>query len=1000
MPLTAAHRALLNGKAIPDSVLDSAGVYSVTTLAELPEAFTWAGERAVPGIVFPWRTPGGASFPQLRPDTPIEVDGEKRPRKYLWPPGQSSALAVAREDSSGPVIFVEGTKQSLAAAAYVDSGSVYGIAGCRSWSTDGVPIEDLGVAEDREIFLIFDADLADNPEVWDAADRFTRALRAEGASAIRYVMLPAGQKAGLDDVLGGRQPDKRAGYLARLLEQAVKKLPARPRKKQAAPVRMPGTPERPLIVVNEDRLNVIDGVTAALRRKWSGTELFSFGGVLAWRDGPTMEPVTKDRFNDLTAKAALTVAADPKGNVAAAWPDSQTQGAALSRASDFEPLEQITRTPFMRPDGTVCQTSGYDVPTRTYLSLTAELESLAVPEEPTGEELAFAVKLLMDEWLGDFMAVMPSDADRANTLALVLTPMIRGLVPLAPLAVINGLQMGVGKNLLADVLSIFASGEVSQPLPYSREDDENRKVITAAFRSGRSLFVFDEAHVIEGASLARAVTAITYTDRVLGVSTNAEFPNNITWMSLGNNVAVNGDMARRVYIIRLAPSGENPQDRSADDFRHPDIKSWTRAHRAELVCAGLTLIRGWFAAGQVQNVAGRRMGSFEQWGGMVGGILDMAGVPDFLGNLQEWRSESDYERAYWLDHLRWLVAAFGTAEFTTAEVVRAMKSARPGSVEHPPRLEDHDATGYPRALGLAYGRQRGKTIEGLCLIRAVQSGGHGNRWRVTDCGYTTPDQVISLPVTPDKTDTARQSVVTGSGVGTESAIHGSGLHERDFEDQQGETGGQSQNLSTASRTVVAQGPTCCFEGDWLIGGIGGIETPLRVSEKTIYNIEIISHTCFRVGAGGVSIHPNPPINPTLPNTQVDPGVVASGDRVDRFCDDAEQKPQNANPQVDPCTATEGKSMATAHPPVQFPGLADLSANALVDPCIYTESETDPGSQLPIVTLIPLAARPPVPLCPDCDCAEELVPPASFWYACRHCTPGTFHREPSMRILAV
>jgi hypothetical protein len=93
-------------------------------------------------------------------------------------------------------------------------------------------------------------------------------------------------------------------------------------------------------------------------------------------------------------------------------------------------------------------------------------------------------------------------------------------------------------------------------------------------------------------------------------------------------------------------------------------------------------------------------------------------------------------------------------------------------------------------------------------------------------------------------------------------------------------------------------------------------------------------------------------------------------------------------------------MVTAYPPVPFPGLAALSANALVDLCVYTESETDPGSQLPIVTLLPLAARPPVPLCPDCDRAEELVPPALFWYACRHCTPGTFQREPNMRILAV
>jgi hypothetical protein len=36
-----------------------------------------------------------------------------------------------------------------------------------------------------------------------------------------------------------------------------------------------------------------------------------------------------------------------------------------------------------------------------------------------------------------------------------------------------------------------------------------------------------------------------------------------------------------------------------------------------------------------------------------------------------------------------------------------------------------------------------------------------------------------------------------------------------------------------------------------------------------------------------------------------------------------------------------------------------------------------------------AADVPAPECPDCDRPKELVPPANFWYACRHCNPATF-----------
>jgi hypothetical protein len=923
MALTPGHRELLTSKAITSEIIERIGVYSITDVSQLGD-HAWAGERAVPAIAFPWRTPGGQTFIQLRPDVPIEVEGEKRPRKYLWPNGQSSAIAVVREDKNGPAIFVEGTKQSLAAASYVDSGSVYGIAGCRSWSTDGIPVEDLDVTEGRDVVLIFDADVTDNPDVYDAAERFTRALRAEGALSVRYVILPAGQKAGLDDILGSRPDGKRAPYLSRLIEQAVPKLGKRPARKGAGPAKLPGTDERPMIAVNEDRLVVIDTITATLRRKWDGTELFSYGGLLAWREGVEMQPIARDRFNDLTAKAAVTVTVDTRGNVVPAWPDAPTQGAALSRAVEFTALEGITRTPFVRPDGSVCQSAGYDPDTRTYLVMSEELSGMSVPDSPGVEDIRSAVKLLSVEWLGDLMDAMDSDSDRANALALVLTPLIRGLVPLAPLAVVNGLQMGVGKNLLADLLSILATGEVAQPLPYSRDDEENRKVITAAFRSGKSLLVFDEAHHIEGAALQRAITSGTYTDRILGVSMNAEWPNRITWVSLGNNVSVAGDMARRFYMIRLAPKVEKPEDRSADDFRHPDIKAWTREHRAELIAAALTLVRAWFCAGRPQNIAGRKMGSFEQWGGMVGGILDVAGVEGFLGNLQEWRSESDYERSFWLDHYRWLGRAFGGDDFTTAEVVRAMKSGKPAPVEHPPGkgLEDHDGAGYPRALGLAYGRQKGKTLDGLRLVKTLTSAGHGNRWKI-------------IKTDPDLTQGVSPSVTDGD------------------PNMQGADPTYSGDESSPSVPI----PDLTSTG--VDGGDRGDSSSLHTLEKTSLMSGDAMCDAYK-GPGGVA---HPPINPINPSRPL-PGDITAG-------------ASTVTPQV-----SENGHETDTDPDLRFTG------NALVDVGIGFEPEP---ARSPISVLLPFAAHPAAPECPDCDQPKGLVPPAGFWYACRRCNPQTFHR---------
>src|SRR5262249_23649968 len=41
------------------------------------------------------------------------------------------------------------------------------------------------------------------------------------------------------------------------------------------------------------------------------------------------------------------------------------------------------------------------------------------------------------------------------------------------------------------------------------------------------------------------------------------------------------------------------------------------------------------------------LGSFESWAGVVGGILDVAGIPGFLGNLEELYRDTDSEGQEW-----------------------------------------------------------------------------------------------------------------------------------------------------------------------------------------------------------------------------------------------------------------------------------------------------------------------------------------------------------------
>ena len=42
-----------------------------------------------------------------------------------------------------------------------------------------------------DVILIFDKDIETNHDVWDGAQRFAKALKAEGAKSIKFVILPA-----------------------------------------------------------------------------------------------------------------------------------------------------------------------------------------------------------------------------------------------------------------------------------------------------------------------------------------------------------------------------------------------------------------------------------------------------------------------------------------------------------------------------------------------------------------------------------------------------------------------------------------------------------------------------------------------------------------------------------------------------------------------------------------------------------------------------------------
>ena len=478
--------------------------------------------------------------------------------------------------------------------------------------------------------------------------------------------------------------------------------------------------DRMVINVGWEPQRIITLSLAALVSVFDATVLFRYGGRLVELVGDRVVPLARPRLERYLAHAVAFVKVDNNGRATPTWPNTRVLAAVQASPEGFTCLDRVMRLPFVRPDGTVCTEPGYDRSTRCLLVLEPELQGIKVPHKPTREQQQQAVQLLTGQWLGDMP--LQEQADVTNLFALVLTPFIRHLVPLVPLAVVDGLAPGVGKNLLADCLSRLVTGVDCDPLPYSRDEAEMRRLITARISVGESLFVFDEAHVIAGANLARTITAPVYTDRLLGSSRTVQCPNLVTWVALGNQVQVLGDMARRVYRISLRPTQADPDRRGG--FDKPDLRGWTQKHRRALVEAALTLIRAWYTDGQPPAPVTETFGSFEQWQQLLGSILAHAGLRDFLGNTAGWRTNIDFTTTYWQEHLQAVSRQFpaGT-RFTVAQVVQGLRDN--SLPECPPELYDCSKREYPRLLGQAYFRVKERWFGPVRLVCDGQPGKGG-----------------------------------------------------------------------------------------------------------------------------------------------------------------------------------------------------------------------------------------------------------------------------------
>jgi len=608
-----------------------------------PAAAPWQGQ--------PWalkiRNPGSKDE--------LKVKGLER-YTYLSSGHGSPPLCLSPESESDAVLLIEGELSAVAAHVALESVNkafhVQGVAGASAHPYSPQ-------LEGKRVYIYADGDAGG-----DGARQNWSTLALERGAASVHVLAPLEGERDFCDVLGADGLDALAQYLTVALERATPFTLEPPLEEAARPGH--GRLEAEVCF---DHYDTAQSLFGALGSTNDPPHLF-------WNDdglcrlergklGYTLKVLgIKELGSHIQRRFTLFKTSWGAGGEEEKQPvnliDKQVSfmlGLELEAFNHFPYLGGILRTPVYNAAGVLETREGYSKALEMFL----DLGGRAVPEvpgKPTPEDVGAARALLLDELLCDFP--FTDDASRAHAVALGLQPLARALIggP-TPLYGIEAPVRGTGKTLLATLMGYIVTGQevgvIAAPTGGGKDsDDEWRKTIVAELGNSPTVVLFDNASEIDSKTLASSITAMTVKARILGYSKMFTARNVFTWVFTANNPQLSSEIARRTVAIRLESPFEEPELR--EGFKHPNLTQWVRENRERLLWALLVLIQNWLSLGR--PLCSKTLGSFEDWVGVMGGILETAEIPGFLDNIktaqrmttndaQQWR---EFTEAWWGEH--------------------------------------------------------------------------------------------------------------------------------------------------------------------------------------------------------------------------------------------------------------------------------------------------------------------------------------------------------------
>lgn len=384
-------------------------------------------------------------------------------------------------------------------------------------------------------------------------------------------------------------------------------------------------------------------------------------------------------------------------------------------------VKNVHALPVVRADGSLAG-EGYDPQTR----LLIRYDGVKFGQiGTTRAEAEQAAAMLLD-----IFAEFPfeSEDDRAVAVALVITACIRRVLALCPGTLVDSPSSGIGKGLVINVASLVATGNIVEPQPQPKDEDELTKLLFSALRDGAHHIAFDNVSgKFGGEAYDMLMTSEVFKGRVLGKSQVQTVPAAALVTISGRNVAFRGDAAGRTLRCRLVTESEQPD--KGRTFKYQPLEAHVQANRGALVAACLTIVRAYLLAGRPCEMPPLRM--YYDWCRMVREPLVWLGLSDPVRTIDKQRVECDVDFAAYGELAHAMYEAFGDRPMTMTRMVKEANAAGPW-FERRERLRDaiQELTGVestsPKVqalLGYKMRSNAGRPFDGLKLGRVGKGDG-------------------------------------------------------------------------------------------------------------------------------------------------------------------------------------------------------------------------------------------------------------------------------------